>query len=508
MRSLLLAILVGLAAGTAAYASQPNIVIILADDLGYGDVTSFNPEGKISTPHLDRLASQGMRFTDAHSSSSVCTPTRYGLLTGRYNWRSRLKSGVQGGMSPPLIEHGRLTLPAFLQQQGYRTACIGKWHLGLDWTRHPNTPPFGDGIEKGEDGWRVDFSKPITRGPNDFGFDLFFGIAASLDMVPYTFIENRHVTAPPDMDKSFPFILGRTNKMTRHGPGASFFQATNVLPVLTHRAVQFIEDHNETRKGQPFFLYLPLAAPHTPIAPTQPWLGRSGINTYADFVMQTDADVGALLERLDRLGLAQNTLVIFASDNGCSPEAQFEELRARGHHPSAQFRGAKADIFEGGHRVPFIARWPGRIPSGAQSAQLICLNDIFATCAEILGQKLPDGAAEDSISFLPALEDRPSQRSRKSLVHHSINGTFAIRESAWKLILAPDSGGWSAPHPNTPAAKNLPPIQLYNLANDPGETKNLHVAGPDTVLRLAELLKNTVDDPFRTNTSPVILRNE
>jgi arylsulfatase A-like enzyme len=487
-------------------------VFILADDLGYGDVQCLTSGGKIPTPHLNLLAQGGMTFTDAHSSSAVCTPTRYGLMTGRYNWRSRLKSGVLGGMSPPLIEPGRWTVASFLRQQGYHTAAIGKWHLGLDWPRQPGAEPGADTIEKGPEAWRVNYSKPITRGPNEAGFDYFYGIAASLDMVPYAFIENDRVTSVPTIDNAFPMMAGRTNRATRRGPAAADFEAIDVLPALTRRAVDYLEQRaSEARAGRPFFLYLPLNAPHTPIVPAREWQGRSGINPYADFVMQTDASVGAVLAALDRLDLSQETLVIFASDNGCSPEAKFDELLERGHRPSAGFRGAKADIFEGGHRVPFIARWPGRVGPGTSSDQLICLNDFFATCADILGKKLPDNAAEDSVSFLPALEGRATKPLREALVHHSIDGSFAIRQGRWKLSLTPSSGGWSAPRPGSPAAKALPPIQLHDLVLDPGETNNLQAAHPEVTGRLTKLLEKYVSEGRstpgipQTNTTPVEL---
>ena len=437
-------------ARSAAETSAPNIVYILCDDLGYGDVHCLNPDGKIPTPHMDRVAAEGMAFTDAHSSSAVCTPTRYGLLTGRYNWRSRLKNGVLGGMSPPLIEPGRLTLPAFLKQHGYRTAAIGKWHLGMEWTRKTETLGFNDSIEKGADGWRVDFTQPIARGPNSMGFDYYFGIAASLDMVPYTFIENDRVVALPTEDTAFPMMLGRAGGMTRKGPGAPGFEAMAVLPTLTRKAVEYVgAQAADAKSGHPFFLYLPLNAPHTPIAPTPDWQGRSGLNPYADFVMQTDATVGAVLDALEKNGVAENTLVVVTSDNGCSPEAKFDELLAKGHNPSFVFRGTKADIFDGGHRIPFLARWPGRIKAGTKSDQIVCLNDFFATCAEILGAQLPANAAEDSVSILPALEGRAAGPLREAIVHHSINGSFAIRQGNWKLELCADSGGWSAPKPGT-----------------------------------------------------------
>lgn len=493
-----------------AASHRPNIVFILADDLGYGDVRCLNPASRIATPHLDRLAADGKVFTDAHSSSSVCTPTRYGILTGRYNWRSRLKNGVQGGMSPPLIEPGRWTVASFLKQQGYHTACIGKWHLGMEWPLQPGAAPFADTIEQGRDGWRVDFAQPIRRGPNSVGFDHFFGIAASLDMVPYTYIENDRVTSLPVGDKAFPMMSGRTNGATRRGPAAADFEAVDVLPTLTRQAIQYLERRADAAKGgHPFFLYLPLTSPHTPIAASPEWENRSGLNAYADFVMQTDASVGDLLGALDRLGLSKDTLVIFTSDNGCSPEAKFGELAAAGHRPSGPFRGHKADIFEGGHRVPFIARWPGTVKPGTRSDQLLCLNDLLATSAEILGEKLPDTAGEDSISFLSALRGRSGGPRREALVHHSINGSFALRSGPWKLALCPDSGGWSEPSPGSRAATNLPPVQLYNLTTDPGETNNLQASRPDLVARLTAVLDNyvtqgrSIPGQPQLNTTPV-----
>jgi arylsulfatase A len=495
--------------------AAPNIVFILCDDLGYGDVRCLNPQGKISTPHIDRLAGQGMIFTDAHSSSAVCTPTRYGLLTGRYNWRSRLQNGVMGGMSPPLIEPGRLTVAALLKQHGYHTAAIGKWHLGMNWTLKPDAKPFGDNIKKGEDGWRVDFARPIQNPPTSAGFDYFFGIAASLDMVPYTFIENDRVQNIPTVDKSFLMMGDRTNKLTRRGPAAADFEAEDVLPALTRRAVAYVQERAaDARRGKPFFLYLPLNAPHTPSVPSKEWRGKSGLNAYADFVMQTDATLGEISAVLDQVELATNTLLIFTSDNGCSPEADFKQLAEKGHNPSRTFRGTKADLFEGGHRVPFIARWPGRVRAGSTTDKLVCLNDLMATCAEIVSAKLPESAGEDSVSFLPVLEGRAATPVRTSLVHHSINGSFAIREGNWKLALSPSSGGWSAPRPGTPAAKQLPPAQLYDLARDPGETNNLASSHPQIVARLTALLEQQVREgrstpgARQTNTVPVKIWKE
>lgn len=495
--------------------ARPNIVFILADDLGYGDVKCLNPGGKIATPNLDRIAREGIIFTEAHSSSAVCTPTRYGLMTGRYNWRSRLQSGVQGGMSPRLIESGRLTVPALLGQHGYRTAAIGKWHLGMDWTLKPGVPPFGDDIETGSAGWNVDFTKPIANGPNSVGFDSFFGLGGSLDMVPYTFIENDRVTVVPTVDKRFPMMFGRTNGFTREGPAAAEFEAVDVLPTLTRKSVDYVTLQAESaRGGRPFFLYLALASPHTPIAPSQPWRGKSTLNPYADFVMQTDATVGEVLGALDNERLTTNTLVIFASDNGCSPQAGFAALVKQGHNPSYHFRGTKADIYEGGHHVPFLARWPGRVVAGSKTSQLICLNDLMATCAELLETNLPPNAGEDSVSFLGALIGDASRATRKNLVHHSINGSFAIREGDWKLALCAGSGGWSEPRPGSKVARDLPKVQLFNLAEDPGEKVNLQDKHPDVVVRLTQLLEKQVGDgrstpgSAQTNTTTVRIRKE
>ncbi len=416
-------------------------------------------------------------------------------------------------MSPRLIEPGRLTVAALLQRRGYHTAAIGKWHLGMDWALKPGEKPFGDSIEKGEDGWRADFSKPIRNGPNSVGFDYFFGITASLDMVPYTFIENDRVTTIPTSDKAFEMMLGRTNRLTRRGPAAQRFKAEDVLPALTKQAVRYIGQRAPaSKRGKPFFLYLPLASPHTPIVPSAQWRRRSGLNPYADFVMETDWAVGEVMRAIERAGISSNTVVFFTSDNGCSPEADFPQLRRRGHEPSHPLRGAKADIFEGGHRVPLVVAWPGRVPAGTRSDQLACLNDLMATCAEMIDAQLPDDAAEDSVSLLPILLGTARGAVRTSLVHHSIHGSFAIRDGNWKLALCADSGGWSAPRPGSPASRRLPPVQLYDLSRDIGETNNLASVHPDVVERLTRQLEDIVRDGRSTpgapqpNTVPVRIR--
>lgn len=479
----------------AAESAPPNIVYILCDDLGYGDVRCLNPEGKIPTPQMDRLAGGGMIFTDAHSSSAVCTPTRYGLLTGRYNWRSRMKFGVLNGLSRRLIEPGRETIASFLKQQGYATACIGKWHVGMDWPQNDGTASGNSDNPK-----KIDYTQPIQGGPTAVGFEYYFGISASLDMAPFVFIENDRVTELPTVEKEW----------VRKGPAGVNFEAIDVLPKLTEKATSYIAQQAAAAKGgKPFFLYLPLASPHTPILPTKEWQGKSGLNAYADFVMETDATVGAVMDELEKQGLTENTLIVLTSDNGCSPAAEYPELLAKGHNPSHHFRGTKADIFEGGHRVPFLVRWPAKIKSGSTTDQVTCLTDLFATCADIVQKKLPDQVAEDSVSILPVLTGKAEKPVREAIVHHSINGSFSIRQGQWKLELCAGSGGWSQPQPNKPEEAKLPRVQLYDLSKDIGETRNLQAEHPEIVERLTKLLekygaegRSTPGAP-QQNTTPV-----
>ncbi len=464
----------------AEKSSDPNIIYILADDMGYGDIRALNPECKIATPHLDQLAKTGMIFTDAHSSSSVCTPTRYGVLTGRYNWRSRLKKGVLWGLSRRLIEPERLTVPALLKQHGYYTACVGKWHLGMDWTLKKGGFATEESYNKKTNpGWEVDYSKPIQNGPNSVGFDYFFGISASLDMPPYVYIENNRSQGIPTVTKAF----------HRDGPAHKDFEAIDVLPRITDSTVGIINQRAAAaKKGNPFFIYFPLNAPHTPILPTPAWQGKSGINAYCDFVMQVDDTVGKVMQALKAQGIDQNTLIIFTADNGCSPAANFKEMADNYHQPSYRFRGHKADIYEGGHRVPFIANWPDRIKAGTHSDQLTCLTDLMATAADIVGAKLPDEAGEDSVSILPAFEGKATQPLREAAVHHSVRGAFSIRKDQWKLELCPGSGGWSFPKPGKDDLSQLAEFQLYNLKDDVGEQKNVQHLHPEIVKDLTALL--------------------
>ena len=470
--------------------SRPNIVYILCDDLGYGDVKCLNKDGKIATPNVDRLAAGGMTFTDAHSGSSVCTPTRYGIMTGRYAWRTRLQSGVLGGYSPRLIASGRLTVASLLKQQSYATACFGKWHLGVDWARTNGEKP-GDDIKNASN---IDFTKPVEGGPTDCGFDTYYGISASLDMPPYVFIENsKAVSVPTEV----------TKEGGREGLTATGFKASDVLPTVTQKAVAFIDQNAAKAKGgTPFFVYIPFNSPHTPIRPTDEWKGKSGLSEYGDFVMETDWAVGEVMKALERNGIADNTLLIFTSDNGCSPAAGIPEMEAKGHHPNYLFRGHKADIWDGGHRIPFICRWPAKIKAGSTSGQLTCLTDLMATAAEIAGAKLPATAGEDSVSMLPAMLGTATQPLREAAVHHSIKGMFAIRQGHWKLELCPGSGGWSKPGDPDALQQGLPKLQLYDMSGDVTEQANIQDKHADVVARLTKLLEKYVADGRSTPGTP------
>jgi arylsulfatase A-like enzyme len=462
---------------------RPNLIFILADDQGFGDVTALNPDSKIPTPNLDRIATEGMIFGDAHTSSSVCTPTRYSVLTGRYHWRTHLQKGVLGGFSKPLISRGRLTIASMLKDQGYKTAAIGKWHLGWDWPLKEGgtADDAGDFSKSYARGWEVDYEGEIQNGPNDLGFDYFFGISASLDMPPYVFVRNRVPTEVATVEKAFP----------RKGPAGENFEAVDVLPTITDETVRFIDEN--AGADQPFFIYFPLNAPHTPIVPTEQWKGKSGINAYGDFTMQVDSTVGRVLEALDKNGIQNNTLVVFTTDNGCSPAAKIDELEAAGHDQNYIYRGHKADIYDGGHRVPFLVRWPGKVQPGSRTEHLVGQIDFLATVAAIIGAELPDDGGEDSVSFLPTLLGQSDQPPRDSIISQSIGGLFAIRDGDWKLCLCPGSGGWSKPRPGRDDMTGLPPMQLFNLANDPGEQNNLVQEHPDRVEKMKAMLREVID---------------
>ncbi len=474
----------------------PNIIIILADDLGYGDVSCFNENSKIITPHLDKLASEGIQFTDAHTSSAVCTPTRYGILTGRYNWRSRLKNGVLSGYSEALIDNDRLTVGKLLQNKNYHTAFIGKWHLGWDWQLKSSYTNNKDIFDSGDKSPDVDFSKPVKNGPQERGFDYSYGFSGSLDMPPYVYVENGMPTFIPHDTTQCVDEKG----FWRKGITGPDFRHVEVLPHLTDKSIQYIDSKAKNRK--PFFLYFALPAPHTPILPTTEFLGLSNTNFYGDFVLQVDDVVGKIVSTLEKHGIRNSTMVLFASDNGCSPRADFEELKKVGHNPSYIFRGSKADIYEGGHRVPFIVSWPDKIKKGQLSDEIICTTDILATIAEITGYKLQDNAGEDSYSFLPVMTGKNLKSPlREATVHHSVQGRFAIRQGQWKLILCPGSGGWSFPRTKE-ELENLPKFQLYNLSNDPSELNNVVEKFPDKVAHLKKLLTKYISEGRSTPGKP------
>ncbi len=485
-KRLLYPLLLLLTVTASAQSDRPNIVIILADDLGYGDLTSFNGASKIPTPHLDRLAREGIRLTDAHSPSSVCTPTRYGILTGRYPWRSALKSGVLPPYGAPLIEADRLTLPEMLRQKGYSTAAIGKWHLGWDWPGESGMKPgvTPDGLSN------VDYTRPLANGPITRGFDYFFGVDLP-NFPPYVFIENDRTLGVPTET-----IPTGNPDINRKGPMMKDWDPEKILPRITERAVSHIG--SRVGKGEPFFLYFPLTSPHYPVVPTAEFKGKSGAGDYGDFVMQTDASVGAILEALRRGGFEKNTLVIFTSDNG--PEVASEvaigayaRIERYGHASMERWRGVKRDSREGGHRVPFIARWPGRIRAGNVSGELFGQVDLMATIARIVGYRLPTGAGPDSVDQLTLLRGNRSKRAaRNELVYHQSNGHLALRQGDWVLIDSSTCGDGNKEPEAFRQARKLEPCAadgaLYNLRQDPEQSKNLYGVNPERVRAMKERL--------------------
>lgn len=439
-------------------ASRPNIVLILCDDLGYGDVKCMAPETcQIATPGIDRIAKEGMIFTDAHSGSSVCTPTRYGLLTGRYSWRSRLQSGVAVGFQPCLIAEDRPTVGSYLQSQGYHTGLVGKWHLDFQYLN----PKTKVAYEKGKAKLPA-VNAFIPDGPLDRGFDFFHGFHHAREMEAV--VEGRTVIEHDD--------------------------TVNMLPRLITESVSYIDRRKNSK--QPFFLYVPFGSPHTPIVPSEDWKDRSGMGDYADFVMQTDDGVNQILDAIERNGFESNTLVIFSSDNGCSKAANIPALAKQDHPVSGPLRGSKADLWDGGHRVPFVAKWPGRIQPNTNNDQLICLVDFFATVADVLGKPVPAGSCEDSVSFLAAMQGKPVETKRTGIVHHSVSGHFGYRTKDWKLLLAQGSGGWTSPKEQQVDAGSSEG-QLYKITDDIAEANDLYTTEPETAKRLLDLLQADVE---------------
>lgn len=462
----------------------PNVVVILADDLGSGDVQALNPESKIPTPNLNALAASGMTFHDAHSPSAVCTPTRYGLLTGRYCWRSRMKKGVLNGYSPPLIEKDRPTFAQLAKSNGYNTAIVGKWHLGMNMPMLPNPPQDRFTGDPG-----VDFDGQITDSPNDRGFDHSFLVAASLDMAPYVYVSNGRFTEKPTIQQpavKFPHFV-------RAGPRSKDFVIEETLDKLVGEAAEQIR--LMAAKESPYLLYMPLTGPHKPCQPAARFQGMTSLGEYGDFVHQVDDSVGRVLAAIRESGEEDNTLVILTSDNGSYMyrytdgrvdhvgDSAVQGFQESNHRSNGPYRGTKADIWEAGHRIPFFVRWPAKVNADSHCKQTICLTDIYATLAEIFGEELADNVAEDSFSILPMLSGSDSPRPAP-VIHHSASGMFAIRSGQWKLIAGNGSGGREAPK-GTPFEK---PFQLFNLQADVSESRDLASERSEVVAELtAEL---------------------
>jgi arylsulfatase A-like enzyme len=465
-----------------AAADRPNIVIILADDFGVGDIQAHYPDNKIATPYLDELVSQGMSFTDAHSPSAVCSPTRYGLLTGRYSWRTRLQEWVIAAYEPPLITANRPTLPGVLQQHGYHTACIGKWHLGWQWAGPQ--PSRMTEVRNGQKSLQWDFTQPVGGGPTELGFDYYFGVDLP-NLPPFTYLENDRVVTQPTakykLDPSEGVVLPRGFVGAPMAPG---WRMQDILPEITRRAVQHI--HDRAKQREPFFLYFPMTSPHEPIVPSNEFRGKSGIAPIADFVMETDWSAGQVIKAIDDTGLSDNTIVVFTADNGHSHYTGWQPLVDAGHMPSGPYRGHKGDVWEGGHRVPLVVRWPQRIQADSQSDQLVCLTDLFATCAEVLGQEVPDRGAEDSLSFLPALLGTRANIARTTVVNHSNHGEFAYRDGPWKLVFKMSGE-------NLQQSRGEPTIaELYNLDTDIAEANDLSKSHPKVVADMTKFLEQLI----------------
>ncbi len=488
----------GSLASGATNPARPNIVVILADDLGYGDLGCYNPQSKIPTPHLDALAKEGMRLTDAHAAAAICTPSRYGLLTGRYPWRPHGSGGSPGAKAPagvtnvapwgpPVFGADRLTVPGFLRSRGYTTACIGKWHLGWEWPTRDGQPPRTGPDNRSN----VDFGRPIGGGPTTRGFDTYFGTDVP-NYPPYCFIENDRTLGIPDVPTSTEFETP--------GPKLAGWSQSEILPELTRRAVRYVEE--AAGRGRPFFLYFPLTSPHHPVVPTAEFRGRSQAGDYGDFVVQTDWSVGQVLAAVDRAGVARDTLLIFTSDNGpeitrlnnlgtknVMPVGAYDRVRQYGHASMGPWRGIKYEAWEGGHRVPFLARWPGRIPAGTTSTELLCLTDLLATCAAIVGGALPRNAGEDSFDALPLLLGGKSRRD--AVVTKSAGAALAVRRGPWVWIDAPAGSrqepAWWRELRGYKADSH--PGQLYDLSHDPSQRHNQFATKPEIVQELRAFVR-------------------
>lgn len=489
---MMLALMPGLAYANSA----PNIVYILADDMGQGDTSAYNAKSKIATPNLDRLAAQGMKFTNVHSNSSVCTPTRYGIMTGRYAWRTKKKTGVLQGHSSHLINQQRETTASLLQKNGYATAVVGKWHLGMDWADTDGKPIKAKGKN-------VDVDKPITNGPTSNGFDYYFGISASLNMNPHSYIENDQLQGDMVFLKDNKAVKAAGLVGAKPGWMSKGFKQDQVQKTFIDKTIAWIEMQQKADPNKPFFVYLPLNSPHSPIVPSQAFLNRSGLSKHGDFIMEMDHQIGRLLSALEEMKLSDDTLVIFTADNGTSPAAKLSSMQVQGHYSSMDYRGLKGSLYEGGHRVPFIARWPGVIKTNSVSDYHASLVDLLATVADISDVKLDAATAEDSVSMLQVFKGKAIDDSQRGIVYHSDSGYFSIRQGQWKLILHNDGGS----RRHNPKDKNNPvsnpaELQLFDMLNDPTERNNVQAQHPETVTQLIKLLETTIKKGRSTEGAP------
>ena len=477
---------------------RPNVLLILADDMGYGDVAALNSDSRIPTPNLDRLASEGLSFTDAHSSGSYCVPSRYGLLTGRYMWRTRLGSGGNlANLAGTLIEPDRITVADMLRSAGYFTGLVGKWHQGIDWKLHdesardvirvhPNYQDFGN----------IDFASAALKGPKDFGFDYSFGTAGSAEMNPAAFIENNRTTIIPTLSskqakEKYGQWYGRDDNIVAEG-----YTMDRLVPTLSNKACEFVETVARERPDQPFFLYYAMTTPHNPIVPNKKFVGKSRAGTYGDFVVEVDHHVGRILRKIADLEIERNTIVIFTSDNG--PVNRTKGYRQRwvrgdtgiyGHDSTGPFSGWKAGLQEGGHRVPFFVRWPDKVKPGESCSTTILFNDVLPTLADLLNVELNKDTAEDGESFLKALtgQSRPTS-FHEAIVHNHANGTFAIRKGALKLTVKGPKTIEQIPDDDFPVS-----FTLHNLKKDAEETTDISNDHPELVQKMHALLKQIVE---------------
>lgn len=486
MTCLFVCLVISIACQNGFTQGVPNIVFLYADDMGYGDLGIQNPQSKIPTPNLDRLARDGTRFTDAHSSSGVCTPSRYALLHGRYHWRKF--HGIVNSFDQPILDDHRSTLAELLRSKGYETACIGKWHLGWDWNaiKKPGAKPNQQGENKGYSPDDFDWNQPIPGGPLSHGFDYYFGDDVP-NFPPYAWFENDRVITRPTVPLKTPPATAEGAWEARPGPSVKDWDFWAVMPTLTQKATDWIANRS---KEKPFFLYFPFTSPHAPIVPTEGFVGKSQANGFGDFVVQTDHTVGRVVEALEKKGLLDNTLIIFTADNGPEQYA-YPRLKNFEHRSMGPLRGLKRDLYEGGHRVPMIARWPGVVPAGKVNDGLFSQIDWFATIAEMLNMEIPMDSAEDSYSQWSNIRGIASS-PRNSLVHNTNANGYAIRDGDWVLIAAKSGAVSKVPEwfdRENGYTKNEFAGELYNLKEDLSQHKNLYVEKPELVQQLTQKLE-------------------